>query len=819
MSPFHETTEAGRDRAAASPAWLPIALSIAWGLVATTGHTAPRYQELVGEPPVPTELAFKDWLDRLVGLRLQSVPLVRATTYHFSQTGDDTSGDGSVTAPWKSLDKAQSILNQHARGTNAPGLSLRFRSGDVWRTPATLRARIQSIQGTRVLIQAPVEWTPQPNFFYELRGGGAVERMEARSFDATTGELQLLVPPASTNHQEIVLECALMVASPHITVTAYEEPGGPARGKPRFTRFVPTSGWRNSQARGDEFSRTYSLATTNRIAWIRTAEALDESFRRVTSVAQVDENPGTWFWDGANLWAREWLDTPMNGGLNAYEVVLENKSDGICVADVDDVRLDGIVVDGWGMTAQPSGSGDQRQYTGYGFFATVSGSNHVLFTHCESYYNNRHCMGNVTAAGGLLTAAWCSWGYCVEGGSAVSYAWGGRNEALFYECVNRAGSVQHGVKPYAGNLAVAGYSHHAHTSGGTNKVALFISYRCHNVPSPTMAGHCGPVDLPAADDLRACRSFVVEDTFRTRTPNGFDRTKPSSTGGTGLLRPGLVSDTTYINCWFEHALLWANGNWAPILDGNYHNTRLINCVLTYTSLADDFYLSIPNVAWEVAGLSAYNCHFDANLQTGRSLGYVGKSIVQSRNLFKNSILSFRGADYSDPLTSIRMRCINDASLLANNFYSGFTLKTGPDGYDADRWAVEGTDAALGARPEAASALASVHQQLIDDLYPLEYDLVWRNRYPVRTAIGPVEAWPALDLPPALRVQIRQMSGLPIISVYASRPCQIWLEFRNNLTETSRWDAVGPFDLNTSPMFFVDPTPITSGARAYRVRGQ
>ena len=820
MNQFQETMGAGKDRTAARPAWLPLMLSFAWALTSLTSHAAPRYHELAGEPPAPTQMAFKEWLDRLVGLRLQSVPLVRPTTYHFSQSGDDTSGDGSITAPWKSLDKAQSLLNQYARSTNAPGLSLRFRSGDVWRTPATLRARIQSIQGARVRLEAPVDWVPQPNFFYELRGGGSTERVEARSFDAATGELLLPVPPASTNYQEMVFECALMVASPHVTVTSYDEPGGPARGKPRFTRFVPTSGWRNSQARGDEFSRTYSLATTNPIAWIRTAGALDESFRLVASVSEVDGNPGTWFWDGTNVWAREWLDTPMNGGLNGYEVVPENRWDGICVADVDDVRLDSMVVDGWGMTAQRNGAGDQRHYTGYGFRAALSGTNHVLFTHCESYYNNRHCMGNVTAgAGGIWTAAWCSWGYCVEGGSAVSYAWGGRNEALFYECVNRAGSVQHGTKPYSGNLAVSGYSHHAHTSGGTNKVALFISYRCHNVPSPTMAGHCGPVDLPAANDLLACRSFVVEDTFRTRTPNAFDLTKPSSTGGAGLLRPGLASDTTYINCRFEHALLWANGNWVPILDGNYRNTRLVNCVFTYTSLADDFYLSIPNVAWEATGLSAYNCHFDANLQTGRTLGYMGKANLQSRNLFKNSILSFRGADYGDPLTSIRMRCFNDATLLANNCYSGFTLKTGTDGYDADPWAVEGSDGAPGTRPEAASPLASVHQQLIDDVYPLEYDLVWRNRYPVRTAIGPVEAWPALNLPPALRVQIRQMGGFPIISVYASRPCQIWLEFRANLSESSPWEQVGPFDLNTSPMFFVDPTSMTNGARTYRVRGQ
>lgn len=819
MSSIFASIVARKDRAAASPAWWPIVLSFAWAVAIATSYGAPSYREMVGEPPPATELAFKDWLDRLVGLRIDSIPLARPTTYYFSQTGDDTTGSGSLSAPWKSLDRAQAVLNQHSLSTNASGLALRFRAGEVWRSPATMRARIQSIRGARVVLQAPVQWTPLPSFFYELRGGPAPERIEAKSFDPTTGELLLLVPPAATNHEELVLECALMIASPHVTIASYGPAGEPARAKPRFTRFVPATGWKGAGARADAFSKTYSLATTNSVAWIRTAEALDESFRRVTSVTEVDDNPGTWFWDGTQVWAREWLDTPMSGGLNAYEVVLENKLNGICVADVDDVRIDGIVVDGWGMTAQPSGTGDQRQYPGYGFFSVTSGSNHVLLTHCESYYNNRHCMGNVTSsAGGIWTAAWCSWGLCVEGGSAVSYALRGQNEALFYQCVNRAGGVQHGVKPFRGNLAVSGYSHHTHTSGGTNKVALFVSYQCRNVPSPTMAGHCGPVDVPVADDLRDCRSFVVEDTFRVRTPNAFDRTKPSATGGTGILRPGMVSHRTYINCWFEHTLLWANGNWAPILDANYQNTRLINCVLTYTSLADDYYFSMPNVAWEATGLSAYNCHFDANLQTGRSYGYMGKSSETSRNLFKNSILSFRGVDYSDPLTSIQMHCVNDATLLANNCYSGFTLRTGPDGYDADPWAVEATDVALGMRPAGSSSLASVHPQLIDGVFLLEYDMDWRTRFPVRTAIGPFEAWPALHLPPALRLQIGQANGLAIITVLASRPCQIWLQYRASLADSDSWEEVGPFSIHTSPLVFVDATSAGKGSRVYRVRG-
>jgi hypothetical protein len=94
-----------------------------------------------------------------------------------------------------------------------------------------------------------------------------------------------------------------------------------------------------------------------------------------------------------------------------------------------------------------------------------------------------------------------------------------------------------------------------------------------------------------------------------------------------------------------------------------------------------------------------------------------------------------------------------------------------------------------------------------------------NRAPLRTAIGPVEAWPALDGPPAFRPQIRPMSGRPITSVFGSRPGRIGLEFRADLSESNSWEEVGPFDLNTSPLTFVDAAPMTNGARIYRVRGQ
>src|SRR5262249_29154525 len=207
---------------------------------------------------------------------------------YFSQSGDDASGNGSISAPWKSLDKAQSILNEYARATNSPGLTLNFRSGDVWRTPAVLRADIASIDGTRVVLASAPTWLPQPGFTYELRGGGTAERIEVRSYNPQTRELILGWVPISSGHTEVYFECALVIASSHVTVTAYQEPDRPARSKPRFTRFVPAFGWSDARTRGDALAGAYSRPTAEAVAWLRSAEALDENFRRVDAREDVD---------------------------------------------------------------------------------------------------------------------------------------------------------------------------------------------------------------------------------------------------------------------------------------------------------------------------------------------------------------------------------------------------------------------------------------------------------------------------------------------------------------------------------------------------
>jgi hypothetical protein len=86
-------------------------------------------------PPVATSLAWFDWYDQTLQQRLDAVPLERATTYYFAQSGNDLTGDGSEARPWKSLAKAAAVL---AAAPQTADLRLRFHDGDVWREATTL---------------------------------------------------------------------------------------------------------------------------------------------------------------------------------------------------------------------------------------------------------------------------------------------------------------------------------------------------------------------------------------------------------------------------------------------------------------------------------------------------------------------------------------------------------------------------------------------------------------------------------------------------------------------------------------------------------
>lgn len=84
-------------------------------------------------PPVVTSARFLPWCEAYVQASIDSVPLERAQTYYFSDQGNDTTGNGSLTNPFKSIAKANQVIT--ASGGN---VRIRFAKGGVWRGETNL---------------------------------------------------------------------------------------------------------------------------------------------------------------------------------------------------------------------------------------------------------------------------------------------------------------------------------------------------------------------------------------------------------------------------------------------------------------------------------------------------------------------------------------------------------------------------------------------------------------------------------------------------------------------------------------------------------
>jgi hypothetical protein len=125
---------------------------------------------LVASPPVVTSPEWLVWYEGLLESRVAAAPRVRPVTYHFSQAGDDSAGDGSLAQPFRTLSKARELLGQHPSG----GIALLFRRGDVWREQEGIVTAVPNItiadygEGAKPLLTTfqligqPQQWAPVP---------------------------------------------------------------------------------------------------------------------------------------------------------------------------------------------------------------------------------------------------------------------------------------------------------------------------------------------------------------------------------------------------------------------------------------------------------------------------------------------------------------------------------------------------------------------------------------------------------------------------------------------------------------------------------
>ena len=200
---------------------------------------------------------------------------------------------------------------------------------------------------------------------------------------------------------------------------------------------------------------------------------------------------------------------------------------GIRINDVDDVRLDNLIIEGWGMDLPQGGDGSIR--------SSQQGSNTLMVSNCEWGWTAYHGLLHASASdGGILLVQNCTFGFHVNRDSAfggggdglVSYSPGGNNELIVDACRSFGGGLSR-YGSSGGQGDALGMPVYQHSLTG-NSIGLHLRRNCTFVPIHPVRAHfadyaaaadCATTVSGAASefptdplDVRCYRAFVIGET-------------------------------------------------------------------------------------------------------------------------------------------------------------------------------------------------------------------------------------------------------------------------------------------------------------------
>lgn len=120
---------------------------------------SPQYLFPTYPAPVATSKSFVPWARAYVEACIATAPIEKPTNYYFSNSGNDTLGNGTKESPWQTLAKATSVVN-----ASQGNIGLRFHEGSVWREPAGLRISKPRVSVSSYRLASEPMSAPKPLF-------------------------------------------------------------------------------------------------------------------------------------------------------------------------------------------------------------------------------------------------------------------------------------------------------------------------------------------------------------------------------------------------------------------------------------------------------------------------------------------------------------------------------------------------------------------------------------------------------------------------------------------------------------------------------
>lgn len=531
----------------------------------------------------------------------------------------------------------------------------------------------------------------------------------------------------------------------------------------KFQADYSAGGWSLTGGQTKTYQRTDLNGGT--LGWVREKNSYGQAnvYRKVTSIAEVEANAGTWWVSGTTVYIHPHDDrNPVSDG-RVYESVLKNGIDGCAVnVGADQVYVNKLRFDGWGLDPDSASAF-------YGIHVNTAGnSKTVVVKDCAAYYNGRHNIGLTSAGDGCqVLFLHCSAGWTTPLGDnpLVDYSANGGQVAVWVEPTVVAGNLPVGANtwyPYATGGCPAYVSH-----GGAD-TRFSCVYKPRIVDGPYGCGFVGSMqNAPnCSADINLARAFIIEANLRIRDLASYIETlKLPWTNSVGMnFTSQGDSYTVHVNCHFDMRALGmvggpANGSsLSNLIKGFY-----INCYF------DGYFSGIDSHTTGTGGYRAWfwnsisnelgnfwNCWFNFRARGPVNTGIEGQCISNNNLTFCSPSMKFRNCVFTAQLDDgatfyLGLNNNRDAAgalqsgtarSLLNNAYGCTHGKTDTyRGYDQDPYLVEIPTALAVARPENGSPLLSTNQQRLPGGYDLEYDKDWITRNAANTPRGP---WEILD---------------------------------------------------------------------------
>ncbi len=432
---------------------------------------APAFTEISGVGPTstwefPGKSAFLDRIDRLIEARTTASPVIRSRVRYICQ---DPAGN--------------------SQGAGGDGLS-----------PATA-FRCKNMMDVRIVVFTVLQ-APDTSILF---------RCGDTFFAAPSQEWQGLPQMTFGSY----------------SFGSYVDPARPSVAKPRLLGFVPVT---------VDDSWIYTGPTTRQGSyifepyWVRTRPASTDpltGFRGLplhknTDALLVPSFTGTFAWNQS----AQQLAINFPAGHDVVEACIA-RGPGVLVYNVDDVRIDGLVFEGWGMDS-PTGT-----FSAITFYGSYGQSLHV--SNCEWGWTAYHGFAHIATdgEGGIATLTDCTFGLHTQrttaqgggGDGAVSFANRGQNEFVLVNCRGFAGGLRR-IAQSGADSQWLGMPTYIHTAG-EQPIGLHVRKGCtfsstipdraryvdYNMGSDAVVNLLGQRVAEPADptDIRSYRSFIINE--------------------------------------------------------------------------------------------------------------------------------------------------------------------------------------------------------------------------------------------------------------------------------------------------------------------